>query len=149
MKTRLLVLVVLAFGLQGIAEAKNPEETETSVERALSGAGAQDEVWGIGRRAVAQAQTSPYALAQPDTDAIALADLETAFWVCDYIATTRGVEATPIALCGAVYDELKTVKFSGDFSALLHWWKQNKRVEHLKIAGELPDGAVERIGIRY
>ena len=64
------------------------------------------------------------------------ADLERAFWVCDYAATTRGVSATPVELCGAVYEELKNTKFRGDFSELLLWWKENRRAEHQKFAGD-------------
>ncbi len=55
-----------------------------------------------------------------------LADLETAFWVCDHTATRRGIEYTPMALCAAVTDELKAVKFRGDFDELVAWWTANK-----------------------
>jgi hypothetical protein len=61
-------------------------------------------------------------------------DLERAFWVCDYTATTRGVHAAPIELCSAVTDELKHEKFGGDFEQLLKWWQENKPAEHQKLA---------------
>ena len=67
-------------------------------------------------------------LAQP------VADLEKAFWVCDHIAATRGVEATPVELCSVIYDVLKTRKFGGDFEQLLDWWRQNKPAEHEKLS---------------
>lgn len=62
------------------------------------------------------------------------ADLEKAFWICDYAATTRGVDDTPADFCIGVYDELKTRKFGGDFEQLLSWWQQNKPAEHEKLA---------------
>src|SRR5688500_16997014 len=61
-----------------------------------------------------------------------LTDLETAFWVCDYVATTRGV--SDISACTAVYEALKDRKFAGDFDALVAWWRQNKLTQHQNIA---------------
>ena len=61
-----------------------------------------------------------------------LTDLETAFWVCDYLATTRGV--SDISACTAVYEALKHRKFAGDFEALVSWWRQNKLTQHQNIA---------------
>jgi hypothetical protein len=61
-----------------------------------------------------------------------LTDLETAFWVCDYFATTRGV--SDISACTAVYEALKDRKFAGDFDALVSWWRQNKLTQHQNIA---------------
>ena len=63
-----------------------------------------------------------------------VADLENAFWVCDHAATTRGMHATPVSMCSAIFDELKTKKFGGDFEQLLGWWRQNKLAEHQKLA---------------
>ena len=62
-----------------------------------------------------------------------VADLEKAFWICDYAATTGGVQATPVSMCSAVFDELKTKKFGGDFEQLVGWWRQNKLAEHQKL----------------
>jgi hypothetical protein len=78
-----------------------------------------------------------------------LAELETAFWACDYTATTRGVDATPVAICSAVYDELKSAKFAGDFGELLAWWKENKAAEHQRIAAGQPKAAVERVDTSF
>lgn len=147
MKKQLLVLVALAFGLQSVTHAQNAADPETRFDMAASGAEARDDTWGIGRR-TPQPQTSPSPAAEVNAAVAVVAELETAFWLCDYVATTRGVEATPIAICGAVYDELKTVKFAGDFAELLAWWKQNKVLEHRKIASEQPEAAVERIDAR-
>lgn len=60
--------------------------------------------------------------------------LEKAFWVCDYVATTEGVLAAPLAACRFVNEELMRLKFAGDLDALLHWWRENKAAEHLKLA---------------
>ena len=64
---------------------------------------------------------------------LAAPELEEAFWACDYLATTRGVDATPVETCGAVYAQLKESKFRGDFGLLLTWWQDNKAAEHQKL----------------
>jgi hypothetical protein len=148
MNKQLLVSAVLTFGLQTVAEATSPGDTEALFGLGSIAAASEDAIWGIGRRAV-QPQITPPAAPEADADVIGLSDLEAAFWVCDYVATTRGVEATPVAICGAVYDELKTVKFAGDFGELLDWWKQNKLTEHRKIASDHGDATVERIDMHY
>ncbi|MGZ8267589.1 MAG: hypothetical protein ACXWUU_09025 [Burkholderiales bacterium] len=61
---------------------------------------------------------------------VTAADLERAFWTCDYVATTRGVHAAPVALCSAVTAALQDQKFGGDFLELLDWWRRNKIAEH-------------------
>ena len=66
-----------------------------------------------------------------------VADLEQGFWVCDYVATTRGMDSTPIGLCVAIMDELKARKFGGDFDELVGWWRQNKVAEHQKLEATL------------
>ncbi|MBC8119590.1 MAG: hypothetical protein H7X75_08460 [Burkholderiaceae bacterium] len=58
--------------------------------------------------------------------------LESAFWVCDYVATTRG--NSDISTCTAVYEALKERKFAGDFDALVSWWQQNKVAQHRNVA---------------
>ena len=60
--------------------------------------------------------------------------LERAFWVCDYLATTQGVHGTHVAACRYATDELKRVKFGGSFRNLLQWWRENKAAEHRKLA---------------
>jgi hypothetical protein len=62
-----------------------------------------------------------------------VADLEDLFWICDYMATTRG--ADDITLCRAAYDALKQRKFAGDFDKLLLWWQQHKFAQHAKLDG--------------
>lgn len=55
------------------------------------------------------------------------------FWLCDYVATTRGVQFTPMEYCGQVMDELKAHKFGGDYERLVQWWRDRKPAEHTKI----------------
>lgn len=63
-------------------------------------------------------------------EAADLAALENAFWYCDYVATTRGVLAAPIAACQLATNELKARKFGGRSGDLEAWWRENKAVEH-------------------
>jgi hypothetical protein len=60
------------------------------------------------------------------------AELEDIFWHCDYVATTQGMDATPVRECAAATRELRRVKFDGSFHRLLAWWRENKSVEHDK-----------------
>jgi hypothetical protein len=59
-----------------------------------------------------------------------IAALESAFWHCDYLATTEGVLATPMAACQFATSELKSRKFGGSARALAAWWQENKATEH-------------------
>lgn len=63
-----------------------------------------------------------------------LADLEAAFWACEYAATTRG--AANIVACSLVYDSLQERKFGGDFDGLVKWWQQNRVSEFRRLAAE-------------
>ena len=144
MKTHLLVFTVMALAMQGVAYAAGPSDNPPALERAQ----AADEIWGIGVRTVrADAPVTP-TLREASDRANALAELESAFWACDYVATTRGVDATPVAICTEVYDELKTLKFGGDFGELLAWWKQHKPAEHARLAREERDSGIERVDHR-
>jgi hypothetical protein len=67
---------------------------------------------------------------EPQAAVLSIADLEKAFWVCDYTATERGVDATPVDLCSKVTEDLKNKKFHGDFEDLTNWWRQNKLATH-------------------
>ena len=69
-----------------------------------------------------------------------LADLENAFWVCDHKATISVIDSGSAATCARLTDALKQRKFSGDFNALLAWWRQHKEAEHLALAkaGAMP-----------
>ena len=75
----------------------------------------------------------PGPAALPSAEVQAPGDLEQAFWVCDYVATAHGIEATPVALCSEVTARLQEQKFAGDFGQLLEWWRQNKPVQHARL----------------
>lgn len=81
--------------------------------------------------------------ARPDTSILPALDapagssarmvlLEALFWACDYVATTRGIDATPIGPCTSATRELRRVKFGGSFHRMLDWWQANKQDEHRK-----------------
>ena len=71
--------------------------------------------------------------AAPASAAIDMAELESVFWTCDYLATTRGVLATPAAACRHATESLKRAKFGGSFPALLEWWQENKAAQHARL----------------
>ena len=88
----------------------------------------------MGMASVTSAQQSATSQAPDEYVAtLHVSDLEHAFWVCDYTATSRGVHATPMALCAAVTDQLKKVRFGGSFEDMLAWWRKNKPAEHGKL----------------
>ena len=74
---------------------------------------------------------TPLPIQGEETD---MARLERAFWACDYVATTQGIQATPAATCRYVTEQLKQQKFGGSFGQLLEWWRANKPAEHRRIA---------------
>jgi hypothetical protein len=80
------------------------------------------------------AQEPRHVLAAPTSQLASarLSVLENAFWVCDYVATTRGM--SDISTCTAVYEALKDQKFAGDSDALVAWWRQNKAAQHQNVA---------------
>ena len=85
-----------------------------------------------------QAIASPPAHANDETRDTSLAsgkivNLEKAFWVCDYAGTRGMVDASQGAACIAITDELKRVKFDGDFDQLVAWWKVNKMARHQEL----------------
>jgi len=64
------------------------------------------------------------------------ADLEQTFWVCDYVATTQGINATPNE-CIDAYEQVKNTMFGGDFERMLDWWRQHKPVEHANLTNSI------------
>jgi hypothetical protein len=67
---------------------------------------------------------------------INVADLASAFWICDYTASVRRTADDQIAACMAVCDALEARKFDGDFDKLLQWWQQNRRSEHERLSAK-------------
>ena len=61
-----------------------------------------------------------------------LAQLEDIFWTCDYVATTRGVDSTPMRECAYATRELRRAKFDNSFHRMLDWWREHKPAEHDK-----------------
>ena len=80
--------------------------------------------------------------AAPATPVRSHAQLEAIFWQCDYVATTRGVDATPARECAAATRELRQAKFDGSFHRMLEWWRENKPAEHGRIRRERNDPAL-------
>jgi len=61
------------------------------------------------------------------------AELEKAFWVCDYAGTNGTAGGDQAVMCIAITDELKRTKFDGDFDRLVAWWKVNKVARHQEL----------------
>lgn len=78
---------------------------------------------------------------EPKTEQ-SMVELERAFWYCDFIATTEGVQATPVAACRFATEQLKKRKFAGNFEEFLSWWRANKPTEHLKLHEERRNDAL-------
>ena len=87
-------------------------------------------------------------LAQPATALIAnpaamasrpnLESLEQVFWMCDYVATVRGMAMGDMTECQRVSDEFTQARFGGDFKAFLKWWQAAKPREHEKVRQAQP-----------
>ena len=60
-------------------------------------------------------------------------DLERAFWVCDYVASTHGMQFVSMDLCVAITDLIKMEKFDGDYDEMVRWWQEQKPAEHLRL----------------
>jgi hypothetical protein len=58
------------------------------------------------------------------------ADLERAYWDCDYASTVAFMGPDEAAYCSAVFEKLKAEKFGGDFTKFMAWWRANKGVQH-------------------
>ena len=93
----------------------------------------------------AMAQEGPPSSAPAHEPAAAqLAEVERLFWVCDYVATTRGVDSAPVDLCSTATEAIKELKFGGDFLALLEWWRGNKPQAHAGFANAEAAAAASR-----
>lgn len=66
-------------------------------------------------------------------DEAQFSELERTFWFCDYVATTQGIQAAPVAACKYATEELKKQKFGGNYHEFLEWWRANKADEHGKL----------------
>lgn len=59
-----------------------------------------------------------------------LADLEKAYWFCDYASTVTRLDMGTAMSCSVVNETLKRRKFGGNFEAMLVWWQDNKAAQH-------------------
>jgi hypothetical protein len=102
------------------------------------GTGAAGRFLRIAIQALALGALGCAAVPEPAADSgpldVDMVELEQAFWACDYVATTSGVQATPVAACRYVTEELKVRKFGGSFGQMLEWWRANKPAAHRRIA---------------
>jgi hypothetical protein len=69
----------------------------------------------------------------PGSAAHAAANPEQAFWACDYVGTTYGVSAAPVAFCNDATSALLQQKFGGEFGRMLEWWRKNKVAQHARL----------------
>lgn len=69
---------------------------------------------------------------------LTVAELERAFWICDWTTTTRVLSADMFTACAAASDELKTRKFDGDFDRMIDWWRKNKSAAHAGLQARRP-----------
>lgn len=77
---------------------------------------------------------SPAAIAsRPD-----LTSLEQVFWMCDYVATVRGMPVGNMTECQRASDEFRQARFGGDFEAFLKWWQATRPREHERVRQTQP-----------
>jgi hypothetical protein len=87
---------------------------------------------------VALADDSPARATMPaSVTARADANLEQAFWSCDYVGTMHGVHAAPVAFCSDVTQAVRQRKFGGNLEQMLEWWRQNKSAAHAAVELQL------------
>jgi hypothetical protein len=92
---------------------------------ALAGALAAAPAWA-GRVEAPASQAADLGGAHQGMAEQGMADLESAFWRCDYAATQSALDASSAQSCAEVHETLKQRKFGGDFARLLTWWGQHK-----------------------
>jgi hypothetical protein len=56
--------------------------------------------------------------------------LERSFWACDYAATVALLDSGTAGACSAIVEDFRKARFSGDFDAMLAWWRQHKDAAH-------------------
>ena len=77
-----------------------------------------------------------------------MAELEKAFWACDYAATVGRIDSGTAITCGGLTETLKVRKFSSDFNAMLTWWRQHKQAEHLALEAHAPTADARGAALR-
>lgn len=59
-------------------------------------------------------------------ESMSSAEVEKAYWDCEFTATQGPIDLDGAAACSEIYEYLKKDKFLGDFDRFLVWWKENK-----------------------
>lgn len=54
------------------------------------------------------------------------AEMEKAYWDCEFAAIKGQISLDAAAACNEIYEHLKNSKFEGRFDRFLVWWKENK-----------------------
>lgn len=80
--------------------------------------------------AFAQARAVESQPAKARLAAAASSSLERDYWACDYAATKRPLDTGDAIACSVIAENLKRIRFGGDFEAMLGWWQRNKDAEH-------------------
>ena len=86
---------------------------------------------GIGRHRLAGiADATPHINDEPVQRTLHVGAVELP--VAEGAASVRAaiVDGGTAIVCGAITEDLKMKKFSGDFNLMLAWWRQNKAAEH-------------------
>ena len=83
--------------------------------------------------AVATPQTMPAYRIVANGEERSAEEIERAFWICDYVASTRGMQFVSLDLCAAITDLIKTEKFGGDYEEMVEWWREQKPAQHRKL----------------
>ena len=82
----------------------------------------------------AQQQTAAVVRPSPADVSQTTAELEGAFWQCDYSFSKGNADRYKAAICGRVIEGIQKQKFNGDIERLLQWWQQNHAIQHRKLA---------------
>jgi hypothetical protein len=61
---------------------------------------------------------------------IPLAEMEKAYWDCEFAAEQGILDSSDAGNCSEVYERLNAEKFDNNFQRFLEWWKANKGREY-------------------
>ena len=61
---------------------------------------------------------------------IPLAEVEKAYWDCEFAASQGFLDFDDAEVCNQVFERLKAEKFHSDFNRFLEWWRANKAREY-------------------
>jgi hypothetical protein len=72
--------------------------------------------------------------AQPILKDVPLKELEDNYWACDYASTKAMMGPDSAVSCSYIFEELRSRKFKGNWSAFIRWWNANQDAEYKKQA---------------